>query len=189
MIIAEDITSRFQNVISLFNNQIPLIAIQLSATQTSNGDIALNFVKVMDLVELATDEDETTDAEVVDRNYWARTVGNKSLQLVDELFAQLGERENGYELKYNKCYIGLSKNGISNNFIFFTLWKKFIYLQIKVDEKLEITELLEQNGLDIKYDKRSGCYKIKFSTLLNYENNKDAILSLINSARERMNIK
>ena len=33
MIVAEDITSRFLNVISLFNGMIPLIAIQMSDFQ------------------------------------------------------------------------------------------------------------------------------------------------------------
>ncbi len=186
VIIAEDITSRFQNVISLFNNQIPLIAIQLSATQIENGDIALNFVKIMDVVELATDEEETN--EVVDRNYWERKRGKKILQLVDELFEQLGERKRGYELKYNKWYIGLSKNGISKNFIFFKPWNKFVSLRIKADENSEITDLLEQHGLDLNYDKRENCYKIKISKLMDYTENEEAILRLIDSAIERMGL-
>ena len=37
VIIAEDITSRFLNVISLFNGSIPLMALQVKAIETSDG--------------------------------------------------------------------------------------------------------------------------------------------------------
>src|SRR5438128_2587501 len=47
VIIAEDITSRFLNVISLFNGTIPLIAIQMQALKIGDN-ITLVFTKVMD---------------------------------------------------------------------------------------------------------------------------------------------
>jgi hypothetical protein len=47
VLVAEDITSRFLNVISLFNGTIPLIAIQMQAL-TVSGNILLVFTKVMD---------------------------------------------------------------------------------------------------------------------------------------------
>ena len=37
VIVAEDITARFLNVISLFNGQIPLMALQMSAFQTGES--------------------------------------------------------------------------------------------------------------------------------------------------------
>ena len=46
VIIAEEITSRFMNVISLFNGSIPLIAIQVSAYKVGN-DTLLTFTNVM----------------------------------------------------------------------------------------------------------------------------------------------
>ena len=42
VLIAEDITSRFLNVVSLFNGFIPIMAIQLSAIETNEG-IGLHF--------------------------------------------------------------------------------------------------------------------------------------------------
>jgi hypothetical protein len=47
VLVAEDITSRFLNVISLFNGVIPLIAIQLSAIQI-NDAISMVFATVLD---------------------------------------------------------------------------------------------------------------------------------------------
>ena len=57
IIIAEDITSRFLNVISLFNGSIPLMAIQVCAIQTAEG-VGLHFTKVLDVQQLGlVDED------------------------------------------------------------------------------------------------------------------------------------
>src|SRR5215469_14036930 len=50
VIVAEQITSRFFNVLRLLNRAVPMIAIQLSAFQMDDG-VALHFVKVLDVVE------------------------------------------------------------------------------------------------------------------------------------------
>jgi hypothetical protein len=47
VLIAEDITSRFLNIIELFNGALPLIAIQLNAVQIDNT-ISLVFTTVLD---------------------------------------------------------------------------------------------------------------------------------------------
>lgn len=58
VLVAEDITSRFLNVISLFNGFIPLIAIQMNALQM-NENISLVFTTVLDQMTLGlVDEDE-----------------------------------------------------------------------------------------------------------------------------------
>jgi hypothetical protein len=68
VIIAEDITSRFLNIISLLNGFIPLVAIQLNAIQVED-QIALIFTVVLDhRLGLAPEEEE----EVTDRAYWEK---------------------------------------------------------------------------------------------------------------------
>jgi len=68
VIVAEDITSRFLNVINLFNGSIPLIAIQMTALQVNDG-VSLQFTKVLDEVTLGlVDEDE--EVQTTDRAYW-----------------------------------------------------------------------------------------------------------------------
>ena len=47
VLIAEDVTARFLNVMSLLSGSIPLIAIQLDALEVG-GNILLNFVQVLD---------------------------------------------------------------------------------------------------------------------------------------------
>src|SRR3974377_1754694 len=51
VLVAEDITSRFLNVIHLFNGIIPIIAIQMQAYEINDG-VALTFTKVIDELEL-----------------------------------------------------------------------------------------------------------------------------------------
>src|SRR2546423_6138434 len=58
VLVAEDITSRFLNVISLFNGFIPLIALKLQAIKV-NDTVGLIFTTVLDELLLGlVDEDE-----------------------------------------------------------------------------------------------------------------------------------
>ena len=58
VLVAEDITSRFLNVISLFNGTMPLIAIQMQALKVGNN-LTLVFTQVLDeLSRGLVDEDE-----------------------------------------------------------------------------------------------------------------------------------
>jgi hypothetical protein len=69
VLVAEDITSRFLNVIALFNGTIPLIALQLQALKIGEH-ITLIFTKVMDeLSRGVVDEDEDAEAAPADRSY------------------------------------------------------------------------------------------------------------------------
>ena len=122
VIVAEEITGRFMNVISLFNGSIPLIALQVSAYKMGD-DVSLAFTKVIDRLTLGTDEEE--QYEVTDRNYWESKSTSKIMKQVDEIFNCVKEYADGYELKYNKFYIGLTKDGIANNFILFKPKKNY----------------------------------------------------------------
>ena len=186
VIIAEDITTRFQNVISLLNNQIPLIALQLCATKTSDGNIALSFIKVMDKVDLGTDEEEY--AEAADRSFWEKKSNKKMLSLTDSLYSELAERTAGYELKYNKFYIGLSKDGVAKNFISFVPKKSFVTMRIQADVNPEEEEKLETAGLDISYSKRYSRYHIKFTSVNDFTKNAESLFILIDNAKERFGV-
>ena len=59
VLVAEQVTARFLNVIALFAGSIPIIAIQLNALRVSN-QVVLDFVKVLDQRQLR--EDDTGEA-------------------------------------------------------------------------------------------------------------------------------
>lgn len=182
VIIAEEITGRFMNVISLFNGSIPLIALQLSAYK-SNNDISLVFTKIIDRIELGTDDEE--ELVTTDRNYWENTKSTKNMmKIVDSVYDDLGDLLSGYELKYNKFYIGLSSDGVAKNFMAFRPKKKFIYLQFKGHENDEFNKLLEDVGLEFSYEGKWKRYNIKITTFKEYWENRDLFIKLVNSGKE-----
>src|SRR5437773_3887293 len=86
VIVAEDITSRFLNVISLFNSAIPMIAIQMNAFVIAD-QVALVFNTVLnELSRGVEDEEDEEPEERADRAYWEGRVGKDILSVFDHLF-------------------------------------------------------------------------------------------------------
>jgi len=101
VIVAEDVTSRFLNVVSLFNGAIPLMAIQMNALKTGN-QVGLVFTTVVDQMSLGlVDEDEGTE-EVADRAYWENRATKQTVAMADELLDLAKQCDDSLELKYNK---------------------------------------------------------------------------------------
>jgi len=163
VIIAEDITSRFLNVISLFSGFIPLIAIQMSAYQISEQEVSLIFTTVLDEVSLGLVEEDEETKEVTDRNFWETIRGTKqTVSLADHVLELINEFNPGLELKYNKHYIGLAKDGQPNNFAIFRPKKSSLLLEIRLKQSPETQELLDNAKLDIlEYDKKWGRSRIR----------------------------
>src|SRR5206468_1962750 len=85
VIVAEDITSRFLNVIGLFNGYIPLIAIQISAIRLGD-QVSLICTRVLDEMNLGlVDEDEEVQTPA-NRAYWEELSSHESLTTVDKAF-------------------------------------------------------------------------------------------------------
>lgn len=179
VLIAEDITSRFLNVISLFNGTIPFIAIQMKALRVNDG-ISLFFTTVIDELNLGTEEDD--EQEIVDRKYWETKGSKESVKLADKLIGFIEPFAPGYGLKYNKHYIGLAKDGVSQNFISFIPRKKVMLLHLKHEQTDEIEKILTESDFDIlSYDRQWKQYRLRL-TDKDIENNKDALITLVKMA-------
>ena len=177
VIIAEDITSRFLNVIQLFNGHIPLIAIKMSAYKIENK-YAIKFTKILDELKLAIDEDEE-DITPTDRNYWENRSTKDVMTLIDDVVSIIQEIEPSISVKYNKHYIGLTKSGIAFNFAIMHAKKKFIRLNFKLEQSEEIDKLIDDNGLDVlEYSVRSSRYKIRLNKS-DVQNKKEIIKELL----------
>jgi len=163
VIVAEDITSRFLNVISLFNGFIPLVAIQLNAIQVGEH-LSLVFLTVLDHMQLGfVDEDEELQA-VTDRAYWEQRGTSKTIGMADQLLKIIQEFDPELEFKYNKFYIGLAKNDQPDNFALFRPQKSALRLEIRLPRSDETTDKLDQAGLDVMdYDGRFGRYRIRLA--------------------------
>lgn len=163
VIIAEDITSRFLNVISLFNGTIPLIAIQMNALKTGDN-VGLVFTTVLDQVSLGlVDEDEEVQ-EATDRSYWEKRGTKKTVALADEMLELIRKLDQTLELKYNKFYIGVARNGQPDNFIIFRPKKSWVSAEPRLKHLDETQERLETAGMDVMdYDERRGRYRIRLA--------------------------
>jgi hypothetical protein len=164
VIVAEEITSRFLNVIGLFNGTIPLMAIQMSAVQLGDA-VSLVFTTVLDQVRFGlVDEDEEVH-EVTDRTYWENRGSKATVAMADELLEVVRTLNPHLELKYNKFYIGLAKDGQPNNFVIFRPQKNAIRVEPRL-QKTEATEAaVEAAGLDVMdYDNKWGRYRIRLQT-------------------------
>src|SRR4051812_4203192 len=117
VIIAEDITSRFLNVISLFNGSVPLIAIQMNALKFGD-DIALIFTKILDEMPRGLVDEDEEIKEVTNRDYWIKRGTIETVKMVDEVLEIIKEFAPSFELKYNKFYIGLQRMGSRKTLIF-----------------------------------------------------------------------
>ena len=163
VIVAEEITARFLNVISLFNGTIPLMAIQMSAVGLGET-VSLLFTTVLDEARFGlVDEDEEVQ-EFTDRAYWEVRGSKATVAMADEVLKLVAEFAPGLELKYNKFYIGLATNGIPNNFLIFRPQKSALRLEVRLPPSPETEAMLETAGLDVMdYDKRWGRYRLRLN--------------------------
>jgi hypothetical protein len=105
VIIAEEITNRFFNVIALMNRAIPIIAIQLNALKIENR-VILNFTTVLDIYEEPEDE-EKLGGEEVGRSYWEKKANSKSVGTMDDMIAMAQELYPSSKVTYNKHHVAL----------------------------------------------------------------------------------
>ena len=115
VIVAEEITNRFFNVIALMNRSVPIIAIQLNALRIDNK-VILNFTTVLDIYEEPEDE-EKLGGEEVGRPYWDKKAHAKSLRIMDDMIEMANEVYPNSRVTYNKHHIALGTS--RQNYLWF----------------------------------------------------------------------
>lgn len=184
VIIAEDITSRFLNVISLFNGSIPLIAIKMEAIKVADS-VALVFTTVLNKRPIGlVEDDEQDNLTPTDRSYWEAYTSKSSMQLVDDVFETVKKVDPSLKLKYNKRYIGLEKSGSACNFVWFKPRQKHVNLQVKLPKSIETDELIKNNKLEVLEYKKRGNYSISLFHE-DLEMKAEALLTLAKQAYDR----
>lgn len=104
VLVAEEITNRFFNVIGLLNRSIPMIAIQMGAVQVAES-VTLTFTRVLDIYEPPMDEE--LEADPTDRNWWVRRGTAQALQVAEKLGALTDPDGRPFRLTYNKHHIAV----------------------------------------------------------------------------------
>lgn len=158
VIVAEDVTSRFLNVISLFNGSIPIVAIQVSAIQIEDS-ITLLFTTVLDWTQQGLEDDDETEA--TDRAWWEKVKGSpESLRLTDRMLNIIKTVDPAVELKYNKHYVGLARAGVAANFVAMRPRRKHMIAEFKNPLDEDLTSRLEEAGLELLSKDRWSNYRI-----------------------------
>lgn len=180
VIAAEDVTSRFLNVVSLLNGTIPLMAIQLRVVEL-NGAFTLVATRVLDLVTLGTEEED--EGETVDRSFWEARASGDSMQIFNRLVEMVREDYPGVEPKYNKIYIGLTLGGAVRNFVTFRPRKSPVVLtEFGIPQDEDVTVDLEESGLNVMpYDSRFRQYRIQVRQS-DLKEHRDFLINLIQRA-------
>jgi hypothetical protein len=168
VIIAEDITGRFLNVIALFNGFIPLVAIQMKAFKFGD-DIALVFTKVLDEMQLGlVDEDEEKEVQQISttREFWVKKTSNETVLLTDKFLEIINETEGNYQFIYTKSNVRITKNEQLLPFIRLRIRKRNHFILVLLVQKSEdIDSVIENNDLDdMGYNAKLSRYRIRISS-------------------------
>lgn len=165
VIVAEEITARFFNVISLFNRFIPIVALQACAYRMSDDKVALVFTKVLDHRALETpDEAATTPAN---RPFWEDKASTVSLQFVDKLLRVLNGLSwtQQFELNYTMSYINLlnTMSQATTNVVSFVPRKKnSVEVRVKCKQDPSLTEHLDSSSVDLMdYQSKFSRYRLR----------------------------
>jgi hypothetical protein len=127
------------------------------------------------------DEDEETE-EATDRGYWEQRGSKKTVALADQLLEIAKTHDPILELKYNKFYIGVAKNGQPSNFVTFRPKKGFLRFEPRLANSPEMQDRLEAAGLDLMdYDKRWGRYRIRLEPN-DFEKNRKILQEIVAEA-------
>lgn len=176
VIIAEDITNRFFNVISLMNKAIPIIAIQLNAF-TFEKNLFLNFVKILDLAEPSIDEEDGSQ-EFVGRNYWDARANANSMKIFDALISAVKTIAEP-RITYNRGHIAIGTS--SRNFMWCHPRKKpYLYFELRVGEDRElILKRFEDAEVGCNRHRNSEILNITSLTERELDENKELIIEAI----------
>jgi hypothetical protein len=180
VIVAEEITARFFNVIRLLNRAVPIIAIQLSAFRVGD-EVVLQFIKVLDVPEPAEPEDEEV-AELADRPYWEKKSPD-SLAVVDAIKGLTPTAKGEPRITYNRHHIALRTSGY--NFGWMHPRKAaFCHVELKVgaEKRPEIISRLEKDGIEASNHGRNGI-ALRLS-MKDIQDHRDSISDVIRIAEE-----
>lgn len=182
VIVAEQITSRFFNVLRLLNRAVPMIAIQLSAFRLDDTSIVLHPVTVLDVVEEIADDEGITPQ--VDRAFWEKKSEAASLAVMDKIVSSLRTDHLEPKLTYNQYHIAMATTGY--NFCWFYPRKSIgnCHIELRVSSEIRDAQMavLQSKGIDAS-PRRSD--RITFSvTTKGLSEHIDVIIETLNRGEE-----
>jgi hypothetical protein len=180
VLVAEEVTSRFLNVMSLLSGSIPLVAIQLNALKVG-GHLVLDFVKVLDQRDLREDDTISSDESTADRQWWESRKGSESLGLCDRLLELSNEKtQSPMVLRYAKTTVSIGVQGAF--FPWASIWPKkdFIPFRIGISDADDWVSRLAEVGIEAK-TRRTGRLIVRLKTA-DFKEKEDVIRELVHQS-------
>ena len=162
VLVAEDITNRFHNVINLFAGSVPIIAVQVAAFDLGDGDTGLTFTTVLDAAAAAVPDDDDDETAGTTRSDWAERSSPEMMELLDRLVEALRDIDPAISPKYNVYYVGLATADRITNFVTFRPLRQSLVAEIKLPKSAATDERITAVGLDqLSYVENYGQYRIR----------------------------
>ncbi len=159
VVVAESITARFLNVITLFSGSISLIALQMNAVNVADKT-GIVFLKVVDSRKLRSDDSGLlSSSKSSSHDEWVKCAGKAVMDVVDkccEIIRQKSKRERAPD--YTAGYVGMTDHGRSNLFVCFQPNKSSLWIYAKLDPSEPWETRVQEAGLDYRSD---GDFRVK----------------------------
>lgn len=174
VLIAEEITTRFFNVVQLLSKAVPIVGIQANILQI-RGQKGLHFTKIIDTRQ-DLDEDVDEDGAGADRTYWLEKAP-WTVEAADALLGLTQEILVDAKLSYTKAYVALKLGGYN----YFALRKRSglksvlsFWIEHHLQDQAE--KILASSA--IVYDKKLKRFRIREVDKSLIEAKKDALRSI-----------
>jgi hypothetical protein len=186
VLVAEDITSRFLNLMALLAGSIPLIAIQMAALRVDNK-ILLHLTLVLDQTELRTDDEfelgeSGGPTSKGYRSWWEGRVPPTVLQLCDELRGVV-EQVSGvaHHAEYLKRFINLVRDDDGDCLVWLIPRKTVVNVGAYVEDREAWIVKFEEAGLFARL-RRGNKAVLVSATPEAYEANKGILKEFLQDA-------
>ena len=179
VVVAEDVTSRFLNVISLLNRTIPLIAIQLKGVKVAEH-FSLIGTKVIDLMPIGDEEED--QRQIADKAYWDQHKSQSSIKIINRLLELTKTIRPEATPRYTRSYVSVTLDGRVRNFLLFSDKRSAVGAGFRIPKDEALTKWIDDKGLNLhNYDERYGFYNIRVRES-DLEGREEALLELIRKA-------
>ena len=144
VLVAEEVTARFLNILQLIDGVVPIVVLQVSALQVGQ-QVVLSFTKLLDEVALGTELEDDPGART--RSWWEGRSSAAALKLLDECLDLVRELDPELAPSYQKNYIGVSQNNRPNNFVTFRPLRHGLRVEIRAGNLRWFEDRFESEGL------------------------------------------
>jgi len=156
VLVAEEISGRLFNVIALFNQHLPIVAIQVTPIEIG-GKLTATFAKVLDLAPQRSESEE--EFEPATRKYWEASASPETMQLVDKVFEIARGFDPRVQLAFRKTYINVNLGDPRSVGLYMDPQKKQLRLTVKLPESGELNALCEGQGFEADFSTFWGGYR------------------------------